>query len=235
MKELVLMKELVPMNDYGIFANTMYEAMVDSRFVADIFEKDHRHVLEAIRNLIDEESGYSSIFRRSNFRQSCYVNAQNKKQPCYVMTRDGFTALVMGFTGARANQFKEAYIRRFNEMEEQIMMLQVLREQYRPLTDAIQDTHDNPQPYDYSNEADMLNRIVTGMTARKYREEKKIAKSESIRPYLSMEQAELMDYLQRVDVGLIYSVPNYQERRQKLEWCAMKWHSKGHKACTEIG
>ena len=78
----------------------------------------------------------------------------------------------------------------------------------------------------------MLNRIVTGKTARKYREEKNIAKSESIRPYLSGEQAELMDYLQRVDVGLIYSVPNYQERRQKLEWCAMKWHSKRHRAIT---
>ena len=221
------------MNEYGIFANTKYEAMVDSRFVADVFEKDHRHVLEAIRNLICEGSGYSSIFRRTNFRQSFYVNGQNKKQPCYVMTRDGFTALVMGFTGARANQFKEAYIRRFNEMEEQIVMLQALREQYRPLTDAIQDTHDNPQPYDYSNEADLLNRIVTGMTARKYRESHNIARSGSIRPYLSEEQRELMDYLQRVDVGLIYSVPNYQERKQKLEWCAMKWHSKRHKACIE--
>jgi Rha family phage regulatory protein len=226
------MKELVPMNDYGIFANSHYEAMVDSRFVAEIFEKEHRNVLQAIKNLLEERSGYSVEFRRLNFKQSEYMNDQHHKQPCYVMTRDGFTALVMGFTGARANQFKEAYIRRFNEMEAQILMLQTLREQYRPLTDAIQDTHDNPQPYDYSNEADLLNRIVTGKTARKYREEKNIAKSESIRPYLSGEQAELMDYLQRVDVGLIYSVPNYQERRQKLEWCAMKWHSKRHRAIT---
>ena len=35
------MKELVPMNDYGIFASAKYEAMVDSRFVAEFFEKEH--------------------------------------------------------------------------------------------------------------------------------------------------------------------------------------------------
>ncbi|MBQ4469895.1 MAG: hypothetical protein II917_07150 [Synergistaceae bacterium] len=69
------MKELVPMDNYGIFANMKYEAMVDSRFVA-------------------EESGYSSNFRQSNFRQSSYINEQNKKQPCYVMACNGFTVLV---------------------------------------------------------------------------------------------------------------------------------------------
>ena len=42
--------------------------MVDSRFVADVFEKEHRRVLEAIRNLIDKESGYSSDFRRLDGR-----------------------------------------------------------------------------------------------------------------------------------------------------------------------
>lgn len=227
------MKELVPMNDYGIFVSRRYEAMVDSRFVAEIFEKEHKDVLRAIKNIL-EKSGFSAEFNQRNFAPVKYIDERNRKQPGYVMTRDGFTALVMGFTGAKADRFKEAYIRRFNEMEEQIVMLQTLREQYRPLTDAIQDTHENSQPYDYSNEADLLNRIVTGMTARKYRESRNIAKSESIRAYFSAEERELMDYLQRVDVGLIYSVPNYQERKQKLEWCAMKWQSKRHKACTEI-
>ena len=109
------MKTLVPMDEFGIFASTKYEAMVDSRFVAMVFEKEHYHVLEAIRNLISEKSGYSSDFRRTNFRESKYINEQNHKQPCYIMTRDGFTALVMGFTGKKANQFKEKYIKRFNE------------------------------------------------------------------------------------------------------------------------
>ena len=164
------MKEVVPMDDYGIFANAKYEAMVDSRFVAEVFNKTHRHVLEAVRNLLKEESGYSSEFRRANFRQSSYMNEQNKKQPCYVMTRDGFIALVMGFTGQKANQFKEAYIRRFNEMEAQIKYLQSLREQHPQLTAAIQSVHDTPKFYHFSNEMDMLNRLAIGMTAKQFRE-----------------------------------------------------------------
>ena len=73
------MKELVPMNDYGIFANTKYEAMVDSRYVADIFGKEHKNVFQAIENIRSEKSGYSREFRRLNFKQSSYVNEQNKK------------------------------------------------------------------------------------------------------------------------------------------------------------
>ena len=55
------MKELVPMNDYGIFASAKYEAMVDSRFVAEAFEKNHQHVMESIRNLLSDKSGYSQF------------------------------------------------------------------------------------------------------------------------------------------------------------------------------
>ena len=217
------MKELVPMNDYGIFASATYEAMVDSRFVAEFFEKNHQHVMEAIKKLIGEKSGYSQDFRQSNFRQSFYINEQNKKQPCYVMTRDGFTALAMGFTGEKANRFKEAYIRRFNEMEEQIKYLQSLREQHPQLTAAIQSVHENPKFYHYSNEMDMLNRIVLGMTAKQFREAKNIPAEEPIRPYFSTNQAELLNRLQIFDVGFVVAIPDYNQRKQMLEYQAMKF------------
>ena len=217
------MKELVPMNDYGIFANTKYEAMVDSRYVAEVFGKNHQHVMEAIRKLIREDSGYSREFRRSNFRQSSYVNEQNKKQPCYAMTRDGFTALVMGFTGRRANQFKELYITRFNAMEEQIRYLQSLREQHPQLTAAIKSIHDEPKFYHYSNEMDMLNKIALGMTAKQFRELHNIPEEEPIRPYLSSTEEELLDLLQNFDIGFVIAVPDFNQRRQMLEYQAMKW------------
>ena len=217
------MKELVPMNDYGIFASAKYEAMVDSRFVAEAFEKNHQHVMESIRNLLSDKSGYSQEFRQSNFRQSSYINEQNKKQPCYVMTRDGFTALAMGFTGQRANQFKEAYIKRFNEMEDQIKYLQSLREQHPQLTAAIKSVHENPKFYHYSNEMDMLNRIVLGMTAKEFREKNNIPAEKLIRPYLSSYDAALLDRLQTFDVGFVVAIPDYHQRKQMLEYQAMKW------------
>lgn len=76
------------------------------------FGKRHDNVLRDIREL-----GCSSEFRLLNFEESDYTNAQGKKQPMIYMTRDGFTLLVMGYTGDLAMRFKEAYIKQFNAME----------------------------------------------------------------------------------------------------------------------
>ena len=80
--------------------------------VADTFGKEHRRVLQDIREL-----GCSEEFRLHHFVQSSYENVQGKNQPMYLMTRDGFVLLVMGYTGDLAMKFKEAYIKQFNAME----------------------------------------------------------------------------------------------------------------------
>jgi Rha family phage regulatory protein len=85
----------------------------NSKAVGDFFGKNHRHVLEAIKNLECSDS-----FRESNFRLSSYRSAQNKILPCYEMTKDGFCFLAMGFTGKEAAKWKEAFILAFNQMEE---------------------------------------------------------------------------------------------------------------------
>ena len=53
------MKELIPMNEFGVFADIHDTPRVDSRFVAQFFEKDHRHVLRDIRAIIEPKSGLS--------------------------------------------------------------------------------------------------------------------------------------------------------------------------------
>ena len=217
------MKELVPMNDYGIFANAKYEAMVDSRFVAEVFEKQHKHVLRDIQKITEPKSGLSEEFIKKNFKKDNYQDSTGRKLSCYAMTRDGFTVLVMGYTGAKAMRFKEAYIRRFNEMEEQIKYLQSLREQHPQLTAAIQSVHENPKFYYFSNEMDMLNRLAIGMTAKQFRELKNIPESEPIRPYLAPDEAELLNVLQNFDIGFVIAVPDFQQRKQMLEYQAMKW------------
>ena len=218
------MKELVPMNDYGIFVNEKYEAMVDSRFVAEIFDKEHKDVLKAIRSILDN-FGFSKEFNQRNFAPVKYVDAKGEKRPCYVMTRDGFTALVMGFTGKKADQFKEMYIKRFNEMEEQILYLQSLREQHPQLIEAIKSVHDELKFYHYSNEMDMLNRIVLGMSAKEYRRVHNIPGEHSIRSYLSTREIELLDKLQNFDIGFVIAVPDFQQRKRMLEYQAMKWRA----------
>lgn len=216
------MRELIPKDELGVFADTNDTARVDSLFVASAFEKNHKEVLRDIRRIIAEDSGLSDEFRQRNFAPSYYRNKQNKKQPCYYLTRDGFTMLVMGYTGAKAMKFKEMYIKRFNEMEQFIKYLVSARQEFPLLTENIKLLHDNPKPYHFSNECDMLNRIVIGMSAKQFRLANGIEKGKSIRPYLSKEQIQMLETLQKVDVGLLVAVPDYGQRKRYLEWYKQK-------------
>ena len=216
------MRELIPKDELGVFADTNDTARVDSLFVASAFEKNHKEVLRDIRRITADDSGLSDEFRQRNFAPSYYRNKQNKKQPCYYLTRDGFTMLVMGYTGAKAMKFKEMYIKRFNEMEQFIKCLVSARQEFPLLTENIKLLHDNPKPYHFSNECDMLNRIVIGMSAKQFRLANGIEKGKSIRPYLSKEQIQMLETLQKVDVGLLVAVPDYGQRKRYLEWYKQK-------------
>jgi Rha family phage regulatory protein len=212
------MKELIPKDEYGIFADNHDTARVDSLYVAQAFEKRHDNVLKDIREL-----DCSDEFRLLNFEESSYKNAQGKKQPSYCMTRDGFVFLVMGYRGKKAAQFKELYIKRFNEMEKFIKTLVSARQEFPLLTANIKMLHDKPKPYHFSNECDMLNRIVTGMSAKQFKLANNLPKeTKSIRPYLTDEQVKMLDILQKVDVGLLVAVSEYEQRKRYLEWYKMK-------------
>lgn len=91
------------------------QAVTSSLVVAEYFGKAHKDVLRAIKSL-----DCSDLFNQRNFAPVEYVDKKGEKRPMYYLTRDGFTFLVMGFTGKVAAQFKEAYINAFNEMEEML-------------------------------------------------------------------------------------------------------------------
>jgi len=216
------MRELIPKDQYGVFADTKDTARVDSLFVAEFFEKRHDHVIRDIRKITAPKSGLSDNFIHSNFKADSYKDSTGRKLPCYFMTRDGFTMLVMGYSGQKAMKFKKLYIRRFNEMESFIKTLVSARQEFPLLTANIKLLHENPKPYHFSNECDMLNRIVVGMTAKQFRLANGLEKGKSIRPYLSDEQITMLDTLQKVDVGLLVAVPDYQQRKRYLEWYKTK-------------
>lgn len=111
------MNELLPMitERDGIPVTT-------SRAVAEQFGKQHKDVMRAIENTIAslQETDEGKAFNQRNFAPVEYMNAKGEKRPAYILTRDGFTLLAMGFTGAKAVQFKVAYISAFNRMEQLI-------------------------------------------------------------------------------------------------------------------
>ncbi|HGJ5874725.1 Rha family transcriptional regulator [Arsenophonus apicola] len=96
------------------------KAITTSQDVAEYFNKRHDNVLRAIGSL-----ECSSEFRLLNFEETFYIRENPNggdgiSTKCYEMTKDGFVFLVMGFTGKKAAQFKEAYIAEFNRMEAQL-------------------------------------------------------------------------------------------------------------------
>ena len=92
-------------------------AVVSSRVVAYDFDKQHNHVLRDIDNIkaTNTIQDWTLLFIESQYKAS---NGKMNKE--YLLTRDGFSLLVMGFTGKEALQWKLQYIEAFNKMEEQI-------------------------------------------------------------------------------------------------------------------
>lgn len=100
------------------------QIVTSSRNVARDFEKGHREVLRTIDNIVNNGSVQDCT---SLFHETTYVHEQNKQEfRQYLMNRDGFTLLVMGFTGRKAMQFKMQYINAFNQMEQELLKPKVL-------------------------------------------------------------------------------------------------------------
>lgn len=104
------MQDLVIMKDQ--------QAVTSSLQVAEVFGKNHKHVLDAIQNKID--SAENSAQYDSMFAQGEYKDKSGKRNKMYYMNRDGFTFIAFGFTGKKADEFKLKYIEAFNNMEKAI-------------------------------------------------------------------------------------------------------------------
>ena len=106
------------------------ELVVTSRQVAEDFEKNHADVVTKIEGKV-RPNGKSEIgliqgiidsgeIPKNYFIEDSYLDSYGRKQKEYLLTKDGFSLLVMGFTGAKALQWKLKYIEAFNKMEEHI-------------------------------------------------------------------------------------------------------------------
>lgn len=110
------------MNDI-VFQGSEGQPLTNSVLVAEKFGKVHKNVIQSIQRMITTAENSAVI---QMFVETTYLNEQNKEQPMYIMNRDGFTLLAMGFTGKKALQFKLDYIEAFNKMEKTIKEVPVL-------------------------------------------------------------------------------------------------------------
>lgn len=116
------------------------QVVTDSRTIAEVFEKRHSVVL---RTIDVKKDNLPTQKCAGLFHETTYLDAQGKKRKEYLLNRDGFSFIVMGFTGAKADQWKLRYIEAFNEMEKTLQEpkaltpMETLKLQYEVL-----DNHD---------------------------------------------------------------------------------------------
>ena len=104
--------------------------VTDSLKVAQVFGRMHKNVIRSIREIL---MSANLLANQQTFCETSYRDTQGKEQPMYLMTREGFCALVMRWNGEKANQFKMAFIELFSRMEQAIRAMQ-------PTTPAIPQT-----------------------------------------------------------------------------------------------
>ena len=111
------------MKDLVVIENN--QALTDSRIVAEKFGKNHKHVIRDIENLIKQTAsvrqspilgfGVNTPTSQMFLETTYQAEDGGRKYPMYLMNRDGFSLLAMGFTGVKALQFKLKFIDACNE------------------------------------------------------------------------------------------------------------------------
>lgn len=193
-------------------------AVCTSMDVAETFGKAHDKVMRDIREL-----GCSPEFNAANFGDIYYMDSMNRKQKAYVMTRDGFTILVMGYTGDLAMKFKEAYIRQFNAMESALLGKRIEREKgvavRQALTKALQQSAENERMHGhaYSNYTNCIYKVLFGKNAVQLRDEFNIGKTDSLRDCFTSEQLRAVQSMECLVSGLVDCGWGYDQIKSFIE------------------
>lgn len=194
--------------------------VVSSLDVAGTFEKEHKHVLEDVRRISENLSTaeFSALFYESEYRAS-----NGKKNPMYLMNRDGFTLLVMGYTGEKAMKFKLAYIKQFNAMEKALQGKLVEREKgiavRQSLTKALQQSTENERMHGhaYSTYTNCIYKVLFDKNAKQLRESFGIKKNDNIRDYLAEEELRAVQSMECLVSGLVDCGRSYSQIKEFIQ------------------
>lgn len=109
------MEKLAVINGVGVELEVANDQVTTTSLdIAAVFNKRHDNIIAKI------ETFPKDSFTDLNFKASKYIDSTGRILPCYKITRDGFSLLVMGFTGEKAYKWKIEFIKAFNEMEKRL-------------------------------------------------------------------------------------------------------------------
>lgn len=194
---------------------------MSSLVIAELTGKEHKNVLADIRKMLNEleinAANFSATFKAGKNNTYEYFNLPKRE-----------TLILIGGYSVK---LRTAIIDRWQELELEVAKLkaekeaalkqrETLKVEYKPMTDAIQQSLESqqkePKFYHFSNEADLINRVILGCTSGKFRAQNEIEENESIRDYLSPLQLKCFTELQRANTVYITDEIDFEERKEKL-------------------
>ncbi|MBW7475915.1 Rha family transcriptional regulator [Paenibacillus oenotherae] len=200
--------------------------VTDSLTVAETFGKEHRRVMQDVRELECSEE-----FNQHNFVQIDYTDSRNRTYPKYLITEQGFAFLVMGYTGKEAARFKEMYISEFGRMREQLQRPVALDSQ-AAISIALRQTADmmDKLPQIETRLEEIDNKVETQITLTQG-EQRRVQRAVSSRVYEfpadTEERSKLFRELYR-DIKDRWGVPSYRDVLRKDLQSVIKyvdaWH-----------
>jgi len=196
----------VPTKIDGIEFIVNGEIKVTSFEVAEHFGKEPKHVNEAISKLVKKDVPF--------FRPISIPDKYGRDRNGYTMNRDGYSLLVMGFTGKKALAFKLKFIDAFNKMEAYIIAEQerkraddTARLECRPMTDALIEYRVSlgkaTKPFHFSNEHNMVYKVALGATKKKWCDTFGIDKKDRFRDHLTSCQIRYVEEMQRANTMML--------------------------------
>ena len=196
--------------------------VVSSRDIAADFEKRHNDVVEIIDKKIQTLTTENFVVK-NYFIESSYAHKGNIYKE-YLLTRDGFSYIIMGFTGEKADLWKLKYIEAFNQMERQLKRIYNERKQWEIerakgvlvrhiLTDTIKmKVAESPnKKFMYPNYTKLIYKVIFGKSFAELKEQFGIKPKESLRDYLTSEQLKEVEQLEMLVSSLIGIGMGYQE------------------------
>ena len=186
-------------------------AVTSSVKVAEVFEKEHKNVLRDIEQLKKDVLNFEPMFLEDSYQDS-----YGRNQKCYLMNRDGFALLAMGFTGEKALKFKADFISAFNSMENELKRIYEERQQWvierekgklvrHILTDTIKmKVSDSPhKKFMYPNYTKLIYKTLFGKSFDDLKKLYGVKPKESVRDYLTSEQLKGVEQMEMLISSLI--------------------------------
>ena len=196
--------------------------VTNSRVVAEIFEKEHKNILRDIELLQKDVPNFELMFIKSS-----YEDSYKRKQPQYMLNRDGYSLLVMGFTGAKALKFKLEFINAFNSMEKELKRIYEERQQWvierekgklvrHILTDTIKmKVAESPnKKFMYPNYTKLIYKVLFNKSFDELKKMYNIKPKESLRDYISSEELKELEQMEMLISSLINLGWGYEQIKE---------------------